>query len=183
MKMKCKACGYVMEEGKIKDVCPACGLPKTVFEPYDDKLSPKRRLIMELDLHAIIVHFPQAFAVFIPPCIVVSYFVPAPFNGDLLSTVKILALVLPLSVLASLVTGMIDGKNRFKKLNTPAQKFKIVLGSVLFILTLGIFYVVLFVGFSVTGQILIIALCTCAIACQVLLARTGIKLMFSHLKG
>ncbi len=181
--MKCKACSFVMDENKIKDVCPACGLPKSVFEPYDDKLSPRRRLIMNLDLHAIVVHFPQAFAVFIPPCIIAALFVPEPYRSDLFSTVTILAFVLPLSVLASLTTGMFDGKNRFKKLNTPAQVYKMTLGSILFLLTVGIFFVVITVGYSVTGQVLIVALSALCVTCQVLLARIGVKLMFSHLKG
>ena len=30
----CKPCGYVMKESELEDVCPACGLPKKVFEQY-----------------------------------------------------------------------------------------------------------------------------------------------------
>jgi len=24
--IRCKACGYITKEGKVKDVCPACGV-------------------------------------------------------------------------------------------------------------------------------------------------------------
>ena len=41
--IRCKACGYVTCEGKIKDVCPACGVPAKMFEPYTDPVSEKRR--------------------------------------------------------------------------------------------------------------------------------------------
>ena len=62
----CKSCGYVMEKGKLHDVCPACGVPAKMFEPYAERLSPRRRLILSLDLHPITVHFTQAFAITLP---------------------------------------------------------------------------------------------------------------------
>ena len=39
--IRCKACGYVTREGKIKDVCPACGVPAKMFEPYTDPYRKK----------------------------------------------------------------------------------------------------------------------------------------------
>jgi uncharacterized membrane protein len=34
-----------------------------MFEPYVEKISPKRKRILSLDLHPIAVHFPQAFII------------------------------------------------------------------------------------------------------------------------
>ena len=28
--VRCKSCGYLMPEGKLKDKCPACGVPAKV---------------------------------------------------------------------------------------------------------------------------------------------------------
>ena len=31
--VRCKACGYIMEEGKVGDRCPACGAPRAALVP------------------------------------------------------------------------------------------------------------------------------------------------------
>jgi len=74
--MRCKACGYVTDQGNIKDVCPACGVPAKMFEPYNHPVSLKRRRILDLHTHPVMVHFPQAFALtlFILSCF--AFFVP-----------------------------------------------------------------------------------------------------------
>ena len=41
--VRCKACGFLMKEGKLGDRCPACGAPKTAFEPYKDPMAWNRR--------------------------------------------------------------------------------------------------------------------------------------------
>ena len=61
--IRCKACGYIMEGGKLGDKCPACGAPKTAFEPYTDPMAAPRRKMLNLQLHPIAVHFPITFAV------------------------------------------------------------------------------------------------------------------------
>ena len=63
--IRCKACGFIMDASHLKDVCPACGLPKTVFEPYTKKISSKRKFIIDQHIHPVSVHFPQVFIVVI----------------------------------------------------------------------------------------------------------------------
>ena len=58
----CKACGFIMLEEKLGDVCPACGVLKKMFEPHNDRVSEKRRKVLEMHIHPIMVHFSQAFA-------------------------------------------------------------------------------------------------------------------------
>ena len=48
--VRCRPCGYVMEKDKLGDVCPACGLPHKVFEPYREKVSLNRLFVLNLDL-------------------------------------------------------------------------------------------------------------------------------------
>ena len=50
--VRCRPCGYVMKKSELDKigVCPACGLPHNVFEPYREKVSPKRLFILSLDI-------------------------------------------------------------------------------------------------------------------------------------
>ncbi len=61
-----------MEAGKLGDVCPACGLPRKVFEPYRERVSINRLRLLNLDMHPIAIHLSQAMVIAIP----------APGNSD-----------------------------------------------------------------------------------------------------
>ena len=126
--IRCKACGYVTCEGKIKDVCPACGVPAKMFEPYTDPVSQKRRLILGLHIHPIMVHFPQAFTVTLFLLAVLSYFTPPAIKESLFVSIKVISFFLPYFIILSLLTGLFDGKIRFRKLTTPFLKRKIIIG-------------------------------------------------------
>ena len=32
--VRCRACGYIIKERKLGEVCPACGLKRSVFQGY-----------------------------------------------------------------------------------------------------------------------------------------------------
>ena len=130
--VRCKVCGYIMPEGKLRDKCPACGALKTVFEPYIDPVSEQRRRILRLDLHPVAVHFPTSFAVTILVLSIATLF----FTGDvqflLICAIKICALLLPLVVILAMIAGIIDGKLRFRKIKvSEILKTKILLASIL----------------------------------------------------
>lgn len=131
--LKCKVCGYIITEKGLGEVCPACGVPKTAFVEYIDKVSAKRRKILKLNLHLIIVHFPQAIAVMVFGLLLISLILSDPLKGNFMVAVKVLTILLPLSVFAGLASGLMDGKTRFKKLKTPVLKLKITVG-ILFLL-------------------------------------------------
>ncbi len=57
--VRCKACGDVAVSDKIKEVCPACGVPAKMFAPFNSPISLKRRRILDLHTHPVMVHFPQ----------------------------------------------------------------------------------------------------------------------------
>src|SRR4030043_339111 len=110
--VRCKACGFVMLESKLKDKCPACGVPSQMFEPYTDPMSESRRRILDLHLHPIAVHFPTAFAVAVLVFSIATFFFSGPVEELLISTIKVMVLFLPLVVLIAFVVGLVAGKIR-----------------------------------------------------------------------
>jgi hypothetical protein len=139
--IKCKACGYVTKEGKIKDICPACGVGAKMFEPYTDPVSEKRRLILGLHIHPIMVHFPQAFAITLFLLAALSYFAPSAIKEALFVSIQVISFLLPYFVLLSLLTGLFDGKIRFRKVTTPFLKKKIVIGLFFLIISIALVFV------------------------------------------
>lgn len=146
--MKCKACGFVTEEGKIKDVCPACGVPAKMFEPYTHPVSLKRRRILDLHTHPVMVHFPQGFALTLCLLSFAAFFVPATLQNTLSSAMQVLSALLPFFVVLAIATGLLDGKLRFRKVTTPLLKKKIGLALVSFITA------VLLAVLALSGQLL-----------------------------
>jgi uncharacterized membrane protein len=147
--IRCRACGYLMKAGDLRDKCPACGAPKTSFEPYTDPMANNRRKILNLQLHPVAVHFPVTFAV---AALVFSIAIPF-FSGDarkvMLDTTKVLVLFMPLLVAAAFTVGWIDGKIRFRKIrNSEILKKKILYACLLFVLSLGLTFVVWIGEFS-----------------------------------
>lgn len=181
--IRCKACGYIMDETHLKDLCPACALPKTVFEPYTKKISPSRKFILDQHLHPIAVHFPQVFILIVPLMLALSFWVADPLRAEFLTVAKLAIYVLPLTALAGFATGLIDGKIRFKKVTTPILINKIIAGVIFQILTLVILVLYLISGFSTTNMFLIIFLSALAAVCAVYLGRTGSSLFDSILPG
>lgn len=126
----CKVCGYIMKESDVKDVCPACGVPAKAFEPYQPKISKERERILSLHLHPIILHFPQAVVVF---AFLLSLIAPF-FHGQWYTYVEICmkfnVFLLPLCILGGFLTGLIDGKMRYKSIHRPILMKKIYLSIV-----------------------------------------------------
>ena len=182
--IRCKACGYVTKEGKIKDICPACGVPATMFEPYTDPVSEKRRIILGLHIHPIMVHFPQAFAITLFLLAVLSYLAPLVIKEMLFDSIQVISFLLPFFVVLSLITGLFDGKIRFRKVTTPLLKKKIILGLIFLITSIAL----AFVAFS--GQLpaspfreYFTLLTIIAVACGAGLGLLGGHLMEAKLPG
>jgi uncharacterized membrane protein len=184
--IRCKACGYVTKEGSIKDVCPACGVPAKMFEPYTDPVSEKRRKILGLHIHPIMVHFPQAFSITLFLLMVVSYFTLVKIEWMLFDAILVISFLLPYFVILSIITGLLDGKIRFRKVTTPLLKKKIILGVLLLITSIAISFV------TFSEQLLVIAspayeiltlLTIVAVACCTGLGLIGGQLMDAKFPG
>ena len=181
---KCKSCGYIMEKGKLKDKCPACGVPARMFEPYSENISLARKKILALDIHPVMVHFPQAFTFTILAILVAVNFLSGEIRTELFATAKILSICLPVAVIGTVCAGILDGKVRFRKINTPVLVRKIMLSSVFLILAVANLVVALSYTFSSTGIIIVgIALMTGALICGSVLALIGVGLINAKFPG
>ncbi len=180
--VRCKVCGFIMREDKLGAVCPACGVPRTAFEPFKDNISKKRRTILDINLHPISVHFPQSFSTVIPAFIILSVIFPMAEN-EFLTTVRVLAYFMPLVVIAAIIAGIIDGKTRFKKITTPLLVTKIITASVLFAVSLILALATFIYGTGQPGKWYIFILASVCVACQVVLGEIGKTLMNSKMPG
>ena len=182
--IRCKACGYITKEGKIKDVCPACGVPAKMFEPYTDPVSEKRRMILGLHIHPIMVHFPQAFSITLFLLMVLSYFTPVKIKWMLFDAILVVSFLLPYFVILSIITGLLDGKIRFRKVTTPLLKKKFILGVLLLIISIALAFVAFSGGFPASPLREYFTLLTIiAVACSAELGLIGGHLMEAKFPG
>lgn len=172
--VRCKACGYIMEEGKLGDKCPACGAPKTAFMPFVDPMSPSRRNLLKIDLHPSAVHFPvsltSAVLVF---CIAIAF-----LSGNarilLVDTTKILVLLVPIMVIIAGIMGFVDGKVRFRKVkNSMILRRKILYASILFVVVTAIAVIIWVFGFSMVVNAVAAVLAAIALGLIIVLALLG----------
>ena len=138
--VRCKPCGYVMEAGKLKDVCPACGMPAKAFEPYRERVALNRLFVLSLDLHPIAIHLSQTFVILIPLLIALTKLMPD-FQYDMFNHVIIFSLyIFPLTLVAAISTGVLDGLFRFRTLTPPILRLKIILSSIIIVLSVLLFF-------------------------------------------
>lgn len=130
--VRCKACGYIMEKDALGDVCPACGVKKEMFEPWEDKVGTLRRFILDKHLHPVIVHAPQALTFLL---LILAAIFPL-FSSDLRSqylwpAIVVMSWLLPVTVVATIASGFFDAMVRYRKIATPALLQKQLLGYLL----------------------------------------------------
>lgn len=181
--VRCKPCGYVSRKDALKGVCPACGASLKAFEPYEDRVSARRRLILSLDMHPILVHTPQTFATFLPALAVFALLFPGFYSAELSAVICFAALFLPVTVVGAILSGLIDGKMKFKRLTTPLVVRKIIIGTSLLIVSAANAAVILVSGFHDTARILVLSLGAASFVCAVLLGTFGKKLILPILPG
>jgi rubredoxin len=136
--VRCRPCGYVMEADKLGDVCPACGLPRKVFEPYRERVSLNRLRLLNFDLHPIVIHLSQSLVILIPALIIITKFFGT-FQPEIVRDVLTFSVfVFPFTLFFAIVTGIIDGLTRFKTLATPLLRVKIIFSIIILILSISI---------------------------------------------
>jgi hypothetical protein len=139
--VRCRPCGFVMEADKLGDVCPACGLPRKVFEPYRERVSLNRLLLLNLDLHPIVIHLSQALVIAIPVLTIIlnlfSHFQPEVIRNVIIFSV----FVFPFTLVMAIITGVVDGLTRFKTLKTPLLRVKIIFSLIILALSIILFFV------------------------------------------
>lgn len=136
---KCKVCGFVLKSKALPELCPACGFKGKIFEEFEPTVSAKRRKALELHAHSAIVHFPIAVItyIFFINLLILAKFIP--WHSVFASSLKAMVLLLPFVTLIGLLSGLYDGKLRFKKINTPLLKKKILLSILLIAVSTSLF--------------------------------------------
>jgi len=181
--VRCRPCGYVMRSDKLGDVCPACGLPRKVFEPYREKVSHRRLLILNLDLHPIAIHFSQTFVGAIPLLFLFTAIFPNFYLDELTIANTVMIITLPLTMIVALLTGTIDGYTRFKTFNTPMLVRKIILSGIVTLLSGIASVLVISDGLTANNTFIIILLILGCLVCAVILGLMGKRLLNIILPG
>jgi hypothetical protein len=139
--VRCRPCGFVMEAGKLGDVCPACGLPRKVFEPYRERVSLNRLRLLNFDLHPIVIHLSQSLVIAIPLLVILQSFFSS-FQPEVIKNVLIFSVfIFPFTLVMAIITGIIDGLTRFKTLATPLLRVKIIFSIIILTLSIIMFFV------------------------------------------
>lgn len=133
--VRCRPCGFVIEADKLGDVCPACGMPRKVFEPYRERVSRNRLILLNFDMHPIAIHLSQALVIAIPVLVILSNLFRN-FQPEIIKHVLIFTVfIFPFTLMLAMITGIIDGLTRFKTLLTPLLKVKIIFSLLIFVLS------------------------------------------------
>jgi len=135
--MRCRSCGYVVTEGKSKGVCPACGAPGKMLEPWKDPVSARRRALLEMRLHPLVIHFTVAFTASAFALSLFSLAFPQLLAGLATDVLVVTTAVLPVAVLAGWAAGVLDGRIRFRRSATPLLVRKMAMGGSVFLETLA----------------------------------------------
>ncbi|MEZ5198881.1 MAG: hypothetical protein R2764_21640 [Bacteroidales bacterium] len=181
--VRCRPCGYVMRADKLGDVCPACGLPRKVFEPYRERVSEKRLWLLNFDFHPIAIHFSQAFVGAIPLLFLFTALFPNFYAEELTIVNKVMIITLPLTMFVAFITGMMDGYTRFKTFNTPMLVRKIVLSGIITLLSGIASFLLITGGLTSSNKLIIIFLILGCLVCAVVLGLMGKKLLNIILPG
>lgn len=177
--VRCRPCGFVMQADTLGDVCPACGMPRTAFEPYREKVSIQRLFILNFDLHPIAIHLSQALVIAIPMFAILLNLFPL-FKPQIIQSVLSCSVFLfPFTLLLAICTGIIDGITRFKTLKTPLLRVKIIFSTVILVLSVILFFATRFDHY---GYLTIIVSLLC-LATAVRLGLWGKKLIYVILPG
>jgi rubredoxin len=139
--VRCRPCGFVIEADKLGDVCPACGMPRKVFEPYRERVSRNRLVLLNFDLHPIAIHLSQALVIAIPLLAIVTNLFKQ-FQPEILKNVLIFSVfVFPFTLILAILTGIVDGLTRFKTLATPILRVKIIFSLIILLLSVALFFI------------------------------------------
>ena len=145
---KCRVCGYVVERKDPPGICPACGVKGKIFEEYESPISEKRRKVLELNIHPVMVHLPIAFVSSLFLLSLMRIVGVVEEQSVFMGMLNALIMILPFVVISATMTGMYDGKLRFRRLDTPHLKKKLVLASFLILISVSLFVIQYFLDLN-----------------------------------
>ena len=181
---KCKVCGFVTKRKTLPDLCPACGFKGKVFEEFEPDVSAKRRKALELHVHSAVVHFPIAVITYM---FFVNLFVLVeviPWHSVFAASLKAMVWLLPFVTLMGMLSGLYDGKLRFKKISTPLLKKKFFLSVLLILISITLFVLQYTLELDPSFYSLLILAFSCALlGIAALLGLIGGTLLGSKVRG
>jgi uncharacterized membrane protein len=155
-----------------------------MMESWKDPVPEGRRFVLSFELHPVIDHFAVSFAA---SAFVLSLFVlvfPQLYSQTATGMLRAFVGVLPFAVLAAFITGVIDGKARFRRVSTRALNRKKIIGAVHFIVTVGTAALLLSTGsFETWVREACAALLAVSVVCTALLSRQGAALAKAVIPG
>jgi len=176
--LRCRSCGYVAEAGRVGDVCPACGVPRKMMEEWTDPVSAQRRRVLDLHLHPIVDHFTVAFLASGFALSLVALVLPGLLRQVVTDLLIGLLGVLPLMVIASFLTGLLDAKARFRRTRAPVLRQKKLAGIGLLALSVAAAAIVLVAGpYAPWPRYADVILLAGGVACAAVLGRDGARLL------
>lgn len=180
--IKCTVCGFIGEDSKIKQVCPACGAPLSSFEHYEYGINEKRLSNLSMHLHPVLVHFPISIATLSFIVLLVAFFMKAGTNQAWILIEKIISILLPFTIIAAMATGLFDAKSRLRDAIGRLQRQKIKLGT-FFLVTACISAILInYEVFSLLGKIAILILSVLGIVFSAMLGKRGASLLCVMIK-
>jgi uncharacterized membrane protein len=182
--VRCRSCGYIMPEGRLGDRCPACGVPRRMFEPWTDPVGQRRRARLDLDVHPIIVHFTVSFATAAFVLDLLALAAPR-LLGTVLGCARAIATIgLPVTAVAAWIAGALDGTIRFRRVTTPLLVRKMALGALVVLAGAGGAAIELTAGIERLGaRISLALLAAVAVGCIAALSRAGKRLLGAAFPG
>ncbi|MEN6594360.1 MAG: rubredoxin-like domain-containing protein [Clostridiaceae bacterium] len=175
--IKCSVCGYIAEEGKTKDVCPACGAPIDNFSSYVYGIDEKRLKRLNMHLHPILVHFPQSLAIFSFVFLVLIFLTSGQIQAELILIEKIVSIALPFTIIAAMAAGVFDAKTRLKNSVSRIRKQKIQLGSFFLVFSCIAAILINYEVFSTLGMAAILLLSFLGVLFGAILGNKGSSLL------
>jgi rubredoxin/uncharacterized membrane protein len=182
--MRCKSCGFILAEDALGEACPVCGVPRKMFEPFTDPVSARRRWILELHVHPIVVHFTVAFTVSAFAGLVFVLAFPGIFRQTMTAGLRLAVALLPPVLIVSYITGIYDARVRYRKARSAYLRQKQAIGVIFFCLSAAAAALLFAVGPYVAWvRAVDAALLACCTACAFLQGRVGGHLMESLFPG
>lgn len=181
---RCRVCGYILERTDPPGICPACGVKGKIFEEYKSPISKKRRILLELNIHSVMVHLPIAF---VSSMFLISVLRIIGFINDLsvfMGMLRAIVLILPFVAIFAMIAGMFDGKLRFKRLDTPHLKKKLVLACFFILVSISLFVIQYFLDLhQLTYNIVVLIYSIALLGIATPLGLIGGRLLDSKIRG
>ena len=175
--IKCGVCGYIGEDSKIKQVCPACGAPLSSFEHYEYEINEKRLSNLSLHLHPILVHFPISIAILSFVFLLIAFFMGSGANNQWILIEKIISIILPFTIIAAMAAGLFDAKSRLRDAIGSLQRQKIQLGTFFLVVSCVSAILINYEVFTFLGRVVLILLGLLGIVFSTLLGKKGASLL------